>query len=210
MDRALRIRFEDRRRRSGAESVAHSRGLQDCPVLVQQPTGASGLILQLAGAWSGFAAPRVTGKAQLQSVRAEVRGMNAPLEISFRQHRAPTMIWSPFQNLSAATSTIAWHGSLTLPRPCGVPSACLIHFDLHADQLGTDQLNQLLNPHAVKRPWYRFLTADAQGGMPYLARVHAAGRISTDRLLVRGLVATKGLCQSHTRKRNGYRCWLTR
>lgn len=152
--------------------------------------GGARLDLQLAGTWSGFAAPRVTGKAQLQTVRAEVRGMNAPLEISaanvLLDHDLVTV-----QGLSASTGTINWHGSLNMPRPCGIPSACLVRFDLHADQLSTDQLNQLINPRVVKRPWYRFLTADSQTGAPYLARVHATGRISTDKLLVRSLVATK-------------------
>ncbi len=164
--------------------------LAGLPVPRLAADGSARLDLQLAGAWSGFAAPRVTGKAQLQTVRAEVRGMNAPLEISaanvLLDHDLVTV-----QGLSASTGTITWHGSLTLPRPCGVPDACLIRFDLHADQLSTDQLNQLVNPRAVKRPWYRFLTPDSQTGVPYLARVHATGRISTDKLLVRNLVATK-------------------
>ena len=46
--------------------------------------------LQIGGAWSGFAAPRAMGKAQLHSVRAEVRGLNAPLEISVRKPSADT------------------------------------------------------------------------------------------------------------------------
>jgi len=164
--------------------------LAGLPVPRLAADGSAKFDLQLAGAWSGFAAPRVTGKAQLQSVRAEIRGMNAPLDIAaasiLLDHDLVTV-----QSLSASTSTIAWRGSLTLPRPCGIPSTCLIRFDLHADQLSTDQLNQLLNPHAVKRPWYRFLSTDSTAGAPYLARVHAAGHISADKLLVRGLLATK-------------------
>ena len=164
--------------------------LSGLPVARFAADGSAKLDLQLAGAWSGFAAPRVTGKAQLQSVRAEVRGMNAPLEIAaatvLLDHDLVTV-----QSLSALTSTIAWHGSISLPRPCGTPGACLVHFDLHADQLSTDQLNQLFNPHVVKRPWYRFLSTNTQTGEPYLARVRATGHISADKLLVRGVLATK-------------------
>lgn len=152
--------------------------------------GSAKLDLQLAGAWSGFAAPRVIGKAQLQSVRAEIRGMNAPLEIS-----SANVLLSPdqvtVQGVVASTGTTNWRGSLNMPRPCGTAGTCFVHFDLHADQLSTDQLNQLLNPHTLKRPWYRFMSPDAQAGLPYLARVHAAGRLSADRVLVRSLVATK-------------------
>ena len=175
---------------SQVQRVLQLAQLSGLPVPRLAADGSARLDLQLAGAWSGFAAPRVTGKAQLQSVRAEVRGMNAPLEIAaaniLLDHDLVTV-----QSLSASTSTIAWHGSITLPRPCGTPAACLIHFDIHADQLGTDQLNLLLNPHVVKRPWYRFLSTNSQTGTPYLARVRATGHISADKLLIRGLLATK-------------------
>jgi uncharacterized protein involved in outer membrane biogenesis len=67
----------------------------------------------------------------------------------------------------------------------------LLHFDLHADQLSTDQLNLLVNPRTLKRPWYRFLSPDSQSGLPYLLRVRATGRLSADRVIVRSLSATR-------------------
>jgi hypothetical protein len=170
-----------------ALQIAHLIGLP-APRLAAE--GSVKLDLQLAGGWSGFAAPRVTGKAQLQSVRAEVRGMNAPLEIASANVLLAQDVVT-VQGLAASTGPISWRGSITLPRPCGIPSACLVHFDLHADQLSTDQLNLLVNPRTLKRPWYRFLSPDSQSGFPYLLRVRATGRLSADRVLVRSLAATK-------------------
>jgi hypothetical protein len=152
--------------------------------------GSAKLDLQIAGAWSGFAAPRATGHAQLLAVRAEIRGMNAPLEIT----SANIVLTSDqviVQSLATSIVDASWRGSLSMPRSCGVISACLVHFDLHTDKLATDQLNQLFNPNIRKRPWYRFLTTDSQAGVPFLARVHAIGKLAADRALVRNLVATK-------------------
>ena len=55
----------------------------------QQPNaeGQANVDLQIAGSWSGFAAPRAVGKAQLHSIHATVRGLNAPLEIASGEPR---------------------------------------------------------------------------------------------------------------------------
>lgn len=152
--------------------------------------GAAKLELQIAGEWSGFSAPRTTGHAQLQGVTAGLRGLNAPLQIG-----SATVVVSAeqvaVQNLVATVDGTSWHGSLNLPRPCVFPGSCFVRFDLHADRLATDQLNQWLNPNARKRPWYRFLTPDSQGGPSLLAKMRGAGRISADRVLIHNLAATK-------------------
>jgi AsmA-like protein len=152
--------------------------------------GTAKVDLQIAGEFSGFAAPRSTGHAQLQTVSAAVRGLNAPLEIA----SANVILSSDqiaVQNLSASVGESSWRGSLNMPRPCAVPHNCFVHFDLHADRLSTDQLNQWFNPNARKRPWYRFLTPDSQAGPSLLAKIHASGRLGADRLLIRNLLATK-------------------
>jgi uncharacterized protein involved in outer membrane biogenesis len=145
--------------------------------------------LQIAGGWSGFAAPRVMGKAQLHSIRAEVRGLNAPLEIT-----TANVLLTPdqtnVQNLTASIAETSWHGSLTLPRNCSVPNSCQVRFDLHADEIATDRLNQLVNPYVRKQPWYRFLSSPA-AAVPYLLTVHAAGQLTANRVVVHKLIANR-------------------
>jgi len=163
--------------------------LAGLPVAPAAADGSAKVDLEVAGVWSGFAAPRVTGKAQLQAVRAELRGMNAPLQIA-----SASVLLEPdtvsVLSVTASTGTIGWRGALSFSRPCGTPGACVIHFDLHADQLATDQLNLLLNPRMLKRPWYRFLSPDSPGSS-YLTRLRAVGHLSADKMLIHGLAATK-------------------
>ena len=145
--------------------------------------------LQIAGVWSGFVAPRPTGKAQLHSVRAELRGLNAPLMIG-----DATLLLTPdrvmVQNLTASIADSMWRGQLTLPRPCVEPGTCPIHFDLHADEISTDRMNQVLNPRMTKQPWYRFLSSSASR-VPYLLTLQAAGKVTVNRVLIHKLVGSR-------------------
>ena len=145
--------------------------------------------LQIGGAWSGFADPRALGKAQLHSVRAEVRGVNAPLEIA-----SATLLLMPdqvtVQNVTASIADTSWHGSLVLPRQCALPESCPVHFDLHTDEVATDRLNQLFNPHVRQQPWYRFLSSPA-AGVPYLLTVHATGKLTANRVVIHKLVGNR-------------------
>jgi hypothetical protein len=155
-------------------------------------TAAEGLAkidLQIAGGWSGFVAPRAVGKAQLHSIRAEVRGLNAPLEIA-SANLVLTRDQVNVQGLTASAADTVWRGSLTIPRPCIVPDSCPVSFDLHADEVTTDRLNQLINPRIPKQPWYRFLSSPATG-VPYLLTVQAAGKLTANRVAVRKLVGTR-------------------
>jgi uncharacterized protein involved in outer membrane biogenesis len=146
--------------------------------------------LQIAGGWPGFSAPQITGKVQLQSVRAEVRGLNAPVEIA-----SANLLLTPenvqVQNMNASLVSSAWRGSLLLPRNCPLPDGCPVSFDLHANQIDTDELNQLLNPHPRKQPWYRFSSASPKTATPYLLTLHAAGKLNVDRLAIQNLAATR-------------------
>ncbi|PYX16270.1 MAG: hypothetical protein DMG84_08280 [Acidobacteria bacterium] len=151
--------------------------------------GVARVDLQIAGGWSGFIAPQVTGKVQLQSVRAEVRGLNAPVEIA-----SANLLLTPenvqVQNINASLSSSAWRGSLLLPRNCALPDRCPVSFDLHASQIDIHELNQSLNPHPRKQPWYRFLSTSPQTATPYLLTLHATGKLNVDRLAIQNLVAT--------------------
>ena len=151
--------------------------------------GTARVDLQVAGAWAGFVAPRAIGKIQLHSIRAEVQGLNAPLEIvSANLLLAPDQV--NVQNLTASIADMSWRGSLALPRQCAAPDSCPVRFDLHADEIATDRLNQLVDPHIPKQPWYRFLSSRATG-VPYLLTVHAVGKLTANRVVVRKLVGSR-------------------
>src|ERR1700731_1604117 len=129
------------------------------------------------------------GKAQLHSIRAQVRGLNAPLEIA-----SANLVLTPdqinVQNLTASIAHASWGGSLAVPRQCVAPESCPVRFDLHADEIATDQLNQVVNPYVHKQPWYRFLSSPARG-VPYLLTIDAVGKLTADRVVVRKLVANR-------------------
>jgi hypothetical protein len=157
-----------------------------------QPTadGVARIDLQIAGAWSGFMAPRAVGKAQLRSIHVRVQGLNVPLEIV----SANLLLAGEEVNVQSLTASVAdstWRGSLVLPRQCAVPDTCLVRFDLQTDKISTDELNQLLNPHPRKRPWYRFLSSSPPLGKSYLASLRAKGNLSADRVAIHKLVASR-------------------
>lgn len=159
------------------------------PTLQPAAEGAAHLDLHLGGVWKDFPAPLVTGTARLHSVRAEVRGMSAPLEITSARLQL-TEDGVNVRNLEAWFAAARWRGSLAMPRPC--PAApCRVGFDLHADQIATDQLNRALNPEIRRRPWYRWLSRKTHPGPSLLSTLHAAGRLTADRIVVRGLLGTR-------------------
>src|SRR4029077_4554814 len=83
------------------------------PQLVAQ--GLARVDLQVTGSWSGVGSTKAMGNAQLHSIRAEVRGLNAPLEIaSANLTLTPDQV--NVQNLAASAAGTVWHGSLGLPR----------------------------------------------------------------------------------------------
>jgi hypothetical protein len=153
-------------------------------------TGSAKVNLQVAGNWSGFVTPNATGTAQLHSVRAEVRGLNAPLEIAMA-----TVNLGPeeasVQSISASIAGTQWTGSLSLPRMCSSTQSCPIRFDLHADEIITDKLSELLNSNPPKRPWYRFLSTTSQAGKPFLLRARATGKLAANRVVIRNVVGTR-------------------
>ncbi len=167
--------------------VARTVGL---PAIQPAADGFATLDLQIAGDWTGFAAPHTVGNAQLHSVHAELRGMNAPVEIT-----SAHLLLEPdqviVQNLTASVVGTTWGGSLTMPRQCAAAGACRVHFDLHADEIVTDELNRLLNPHPRKRPWYRWLSPAAQPGPSLLTTLQAAGKLTAKRVVIRNLVGLR-------------------
>ena len=164
--------------------VARSLGLHAPPLPAD---GNAKLDLDLTGAWSGFAPVTVTGRAQLGAITARIKGVAAPLEIA-----SATAVLSPtelkLQNLGASFGDMGPHltGSVSLVRGCAEPSGCAAHFDLHADELATDDLDQLFNPR-LHRAWYQLLTGSDTS---IFARMVAQGRVSADQFTLRALDAT--------------------
>ncbi|MBZ5615440.1 MAG: AsmA family protein [Acidobacteriia bacterium] len=165
------------------------------PVARPAAEGEAKLDVNVSGPWQGFAPLAALGTAQLRSVRAEVRGLNTPIEIG-----SATMTLVPgavrVDKISARTGNTHWSGAVTAPRHCALPP-CVFQFDLTADQLSTGDLAEWFTPHPAKRPWYRILNPnsnpnsdDARGISPLLA-IRARGSLQVGRFGLKKVVATQ-------------------
>jgi hypothetical protein len=165
------------------------------PALHTTADGTADLDLQIGGLWTDWSAsqgsyvqPQVTGTAKLRNVRVAIRGTSRPVEVSTADLQfAASGVKVSRLALNAAHT--AWAGSLDLPRGCGTPSACLIHFSLSANEVALSDLHQWIAPSAGDRPWYSVLSPAAKSLPSFLASVRATGRITANRLLVRHLEA---------------------
>ena len=177
--------------------------------------GSAKLDVTVSGPWQGFAAPAAVGTAQLRNVRAEMHGLNTPIEIA-----SATIALDPdavrMEKISARTGSTHWSGEVTAPRHCAAPAAgpvvvpgaapavvpgtaptCVFQFDLTADQLSTGDLAEWFTPHPAKRPWYRILNAnsnsssnDTLGSSPLLA-IQAHGNLHVGRFGLKKVSATQ-------------------
>ncbi len=167
------------------------------PVKRPAAEGSAKLDVSVSGPWQGFAPPVVLGTAQLRNVRAEMRGLNTPIEIG-----SATMSLTPdavlMQKISAQTGSTHWDGGITSPRHCAAPNAapgavpaCVFQFDLTADQLSTGDLDEWFTPHPAKRPWYRILSSeDALSSSPLLA-IQAHGNLHVGQFELKKVLVTK-------------------
>lgn len=165
------------------------------PVARPAAEGEAKLDVNVSGPWQGFAPLTALGAAQLRNVRAEVRGLNAPIEIG-----SATMTLVPgavrVDKISARTGNTHWSGEVTAPRHCALPP-CVFQFDLTADQLSTGDLAEWFTPHPAKRPWYRILNpssnpnSDDARGLSLLLAIRARGNLQVGRLGLKKVVATQ-------------------
>ncbi len=177
------------------------------PVARPAAAGEAKLDVSVSGPWQGFVPPAALGTAQLRNVRAEMRGLNTPIEISSATMTlAPDAVW--MEKISARTGSTHWSGGVTAPRHCaapgavpGVPPSCVFQFDLTADQLSTGDLAEWFTPHPAKRPWYRILNSNsssssdvAQGRSPLLA-IQAHGKLHVVRFELKKISATQVAAQ---------------
>ena len=168
------------------------------PALQANVEGPAEVDLQIAGDWagwgygtnSGFAAPHVTGSARLHNERLVIRGTGAPIEISSADMQlAAEQVH--IRKLNAKLAGATWSGSLEMPRACGTPGACEVHFNLNANQIVFADLSEWVNAKSKDRPWYQVLESGAQGPPSFLASVRAAGHLTADRAQTTTFSATR-------------------
>ncbi len=150
--------------------------------------GFARLALNVSGSWQGFASPTISGTAQLRNVRAEIRGMNPPIEIAgaFVTLKPEEIL---FEKLIAQTDTTHWSGKFSAPRNCA--GECVFRFDLAADHLSSVELQDWFVARAAKRSWYQVLNLGGQAGPSPLLAAKAAGNLRIGRFEIKKLPATQ-------------------
>jgi AsmA family/AsmA-like C-terminal region len=160
--------------------------------------GQAQLDLVIAGSWAGqrstggseFVPPQITGTVKLREVRVGMRGIDEPIEISRADlELAPDGV--RVTKLSAHAANSVWTGSFDLPRGCGTPDACAIQFNLSADDLSLADFSEWVNPRAQSAPWYGVWKSGRAASPSVWMNLRAAGRLSANRLLIRGFGATQ-------------------
>jgi hypothetical protein len=193
----------------GLKDLFRLENILGLPVARPAAEGSAKLDVSVSGPWRGFAPAITTGNAQLRNVRAEMHGLNTPIEIdSATMSLAPDLL--KIEKISAHIGDTRWSGEVTAPRHCvptsasvasvptippGVVSPCVFQFDLSADQLSTGNIAEWFTPHPAKRPWYRILNpAESYGDSPLLA-VHARGSLHVGRFGLQKAIATQVMTQ---------------
>lgn len=166
------------------------------PALATNAEGSAQADLQIAGNWFApgnanghFAVPQITGTARLHNVQIAARNAGAPMEIiSADMQLLPDAVHVVRLNAKAAGTS--WTGSLDLPRGCGTPDACPVHFVLNSNHVTLRDVQEWINPGAKKRPWYRVLGPSSDTHPAWLTGLRATGHISVDRFQVQAVEAT--------------------
>ncbi len=155
--------------------------------------GDAKLDVHMSGSWAGFAAPRVTGAAQLHSVRVESRSLNGPVVIdSASVLLSDAAVRIP--KLTAEAGGARWMGALSFPRSCSSLATCPLSFNLQADTVDFDRLHEWLVPIPRKRPWYRFLSPSTPPGPSLLVSLNGAGSLAFARVQIGNVAATNLSC----------------
>jgi hypothetical protein len=172
--------------------------LAGLPAVRANIEGAAQIELQVDGSWAesvsgnatGFSPPEVTGTGQLRNVRAAVRGVNEPVEISSAElELLPDEL--RVKRLSAQAADAHWTGSMEMPRGCGTPGACLVRFDLNSDEVNLSDVAEWLSSQPSRRRWYQVLSPAEPVAPTFLQNLRASGKINAGRLLIRDIVANR-------------------
>jgi len=172
--------------------------LAGLPAVKANVEGVAQIELQVDGSWAesvsgnatGFSPPEVTGTGQLRNVRAAVRGVNEPVEISSAElELLPDEL--RVKRLSAQAADAHWTGSMEMPRGCGTPGACLVRFDLNSDEVNLSDVAEWLSSQPSRRRWYQVLTPAEPAAPTFLQNLRASGKINAGRLLIHDIVANR-------------------
>lgn len=151
--------------------------------------GVAQLNFQIAGSWAGFQGPQIEGSAKVRDLHFALRPSSEPVDINGAELQfSPELL--RVTKLSAQAAGTTWKGSLDIPRGCGRPENCSVHFSLSTDQFSLGKVNDWEKARAKKQPWYRVLES-GQSVPSLLARVRASGSITADRLEFHNFSATK-------------------
>ncbi len=176
----------------GEGEIAHTLRLANMfgvPAIQANVEGTAEMDLQLAGSWSGsvppesaFSLPAVTGKVQLRNIRARIRGVNRPIEISSVQLQL-THDEARLEKVIARAADTVWTGNISLPRGCGLPATCLVHFDLNTENVGLTELAEWVSPQSRRRAWYQLLSSSSNAPS-FLQNLAASGKVNVRRLRI--------------------------
>jgi hypothetical protein len=177
-----------------AKTLAAAR-LAGIPALPTNVVGEAQSDVQIRGWWPGwgggpqnFSAPQVSGTAKLRNIRIPLRGTEGPAEVLSADVRFLSDSVR-VEKLSAKAANSVWTGSLEMPRGCGSPAQCEIHFNLKSNQVAMSELSAWLRPTPKARPWYRVLAPSATTPS-FFANLHASGHIETEHLQIHSVEAT--------------------
>lgn len=158
------------------------------PTVQPAVEGSARMDISISGPWRGLPGPNALGTAQLKNVRAEVRGLNTPIEIA----SATVVLASDdasLQQISVRMGETHWTGSVRAPRRCA--PTCLYQFDLSADLLSTAEIAQWFTQRHEPRPWYRTLGSNEQTGPSPLLALRAHGNLHVGRFEIKKALATE-------------------
>jgi hypothetical protein len=183
----------------GDAEVSHAlrvAGLFGLPAVNANVEGVAQMDLKIAGSWAGniattqngFSQPDITGTVQLHNVRVAVREIKGPLEIASAELKLlPDGVL--VDKLNARAADARWTGSLSLPRGCGMPEACLVRLNLNTERVEVSNLRDWFGAHPAQHRWYELLSSPQTAAPSFLQNLRASGKVSASRLLVRSLVA---------------------
>jgi hypothetical protein len=168
------------------------------PAVKANVEGVAQMELQIAGSWtgnvagtsSGFSLPEVTGSVHLRDLKATVRGVNGPIEISSAElELLPDQV--RVEKLSARAADAQWTGSLALPRGCGTPGACLVQFNLNSEEVGLSELSAWIGSQPSERRWYQVLLSAEPATPTFLENLQASGKVTVGRFRIHDIVANR-------------------
>lgn len=161
------------------------------PALQTTAEGTALLDLQIAGDWTAgnstkFSGAEITGTAKLRNVHFPVRGASGAVEIASADMQLSSNKVQ-VTKLNAKAADAVWTGSLEMPRGCGTPGACEVHFDLSASQVTVGDVIAWARPRPKERAWYQLLGSSSHPAPAFLGNLRASGRVTTQIFRVHNL-----------------------